>query len=59
MKKVAAIILATTMTMASLATSTSASVFVNGYFKGNGTYVAPHFRSSPDGFTFNNYSNWN
>ncbi len=59
MKKVAAIILATTMTMASLATSASASVFVNGYFKGNGTYVAPHFRSSPDGFTFNNYSNWN
>ena len=58
MKKIAAIVLATVVTMGSLSTTASADVFVNGYFKGNGTYVAPYFRSSPDGFTFNNYSNW-
>ena len=58
MKKIAAIVLATAVTFGSLASTASAGVFVNGYFKGNGTYVAPHYRSSPDSFTFNNYSNW-
>ena len=48
---VAASILAT-------ANSASAYVSVNGYFKSNGTYVAPHFRTSPDSFTFNNFSAW-
>jgi len=28
---------------------------VNGYTRSNGTYVAPHFRSAPDGVTYNNY----
>jgi hypothetical protein len=32
----------------------NAWVSVNGYFKGNGTYVAPHIRTSPDNFTWNN-----
>jgi hypothetical protein len=36
----------------------SASVSVNGYFKSNGTYVAPHFRTAPDNSLFNNYSYW-
>ena len=58
MKKIAAILLATAVTMGSLSTTASASVFVNGYTKSNGTYVGSHYRSSPDGFTFNNYSNW-
>ena len=34
----------------------SADVFVNGYTKKNGTYVEPHYRSSPDNSIFNNYS---
>lgn len=29
---------------------------VRGYVKQNGTYVAPHYRSAPDGNKFNNYS---
>lgn len=29
---------------------------VNGYFKNDGTYVQPHYRSAPDGNRFNNYS---
>jgi hypothetical protein len=46
--------------LATLLTSTSvfADVFVNGYFKRNGIYVQPHFRSSPDISTFNNFSSW-
>ena len=48
---VAASILAT-------ANTASAYVSVNGYFKSNGTYVAPHFRTSPDSYTFNNFSAW-
>ena len=30
-------------------------VHVNGYYRSNGTYVAPHVRSSPDGSRANNY----
>ncbi len=31
-------------------------VSVRGYFKKNGTYVPPHYRSSPDGNFYNNWS---
>lgn len=34
----------------------SASVYVNGYYRSNGTYVQPHYRSSPDSSPYNNYS---
>lgn len=33
-----------------------ASVYVHGYTKKNGTYVAPYYRSSPDSSPYNNYS---
>lgn len=32
------------------------SVSVRGYYRSNGTYVAPHHRSSPDGNFWNNWS---
>jgi hypothetical protein len=35
-----------------------ADEFVRGYFRSNGTYVAPHYRSSPDGNFFNNWSTY-
>src|SRR5712692_4781189 len=35
---------------------TSGSVNVRGYMKKNGTYVAPHKRSAPDGNFNNNWS---
>lgn len=46
--------------LVTLLTSSSvfADSFVSGYFKRNGIYVQPHFRSSPDISTFNNYSSW-
>ncbi len=28
----------------------------SGYIKKDGTYVAPHMKSSPDAYKFNNYS---
>ena len=33
----------------------SADVYVGGYFRKDGTYVEPHYRSSPDGYKWNNY----
>ena len=33
-------------------------VYVEGYFKSNGTYVAPHYRSRPDNSFQNNYSSF-
>lgn len=33
-----------------------ADEYVNGYSRSDGTYVAPHFRSSPNAYQFDNYS---
>jgi|ERR1051325_799793 hypothetical protein len=37
-------------------TAASAQVYVHGYTTKNGTYVAPHYRSTPDGNPYNNWS---
>ncbi len=36
--------------------SAFAQVHVRGYYRSNGTYVAPHWRSSPDSSYNNNWS---
>ena len=36
----------------------NALVHVDGYIKGNGTYVAPHYRTNPDGNPYNNFGSW-
>jgi len=33
-------------------------VYVGGYFKSNGTYVKPHYRTRPDNSFQNNYSSY-
>lgn len=33
-------------------------VGVHGYFRDNGTYVQPHFRTYPDGNPYNNLGSW-
>lgn len=33
-----------------------ADEYVHGYYKGNGTYVQPYYRSSPDNTVIDNYS---
>lgn len=39
-----------------LAGSAAAGDYVKGHFRSNGTYVQPHYRSSPNNSTFDNYS---
>lgn len=46
------------MCLLSLVNGAQAVVYVDGYVKGNGTYVAPHIRSNPDSSEYNNYSYW-
>lgn len=38
------------------ASNAKAYVSVKGYYKSNGTYVAPHVRSDPNGLKYDNYS---
>ena len=33
-----------------------ADTYVNGYYRSNGTYVAPHYRSSPNNTVTDNWS---
>lgn len=42
----------------SVANSVQAAVYVKGYFRSNGTYVQPHYRSNPDGNFYNNWSTY-
>jgi hypothetical protein len=39
-----------------LVSNSAFAVSVDGYFKKNGTYVKPHYRTQPDGNEYNNYS---
>ena len=39
-----------------LNTAANALVLVDGYFRSNGTYVDSHWRTSPDGVCWNNFS---
>ena len=36
----------------------SAQVSVRGYYRSNGTYVQPHYRSNPDRSFYNNWSTY-
>ena len=36
----------------------NADVHVRGYYRNNGTYVQPHYRSDPDGSRSNNWSTY-
>jgi len=56
-KLIIAITLSLLITFAFISVA-SASVYVNGYFRSDGTYVAPHYRSDPDGIFWNNYSSY-
>lgn len=48
--------IATAILFGFVAVSASAADQVHGYTRRDGTYVAPHYRSSPDGNPYNNYS---
>ena len=53
MKKVITLIIGILMVVPSLAAAKD--VYVNGYYRSNGTYVRPHIRSAPDSHRWNNY----
>ena len=40
----------------SIATPAFSQTYVRGYYRNNGTYVQPHYRSSPDSSILNNWS---
>ena len=44
------------LVVASLANAVSAQTYVQGYTTKSGTYVAPHYRSSPNSTTTDNWS---
>ena len=37
-------------------TTVFSDVYVEGYYRKNGTYVKPHYRSNPDGNIYTNFS---
>jgi hypothetical protein len=37
-------------------TAHARDTYVKGYTRANGTYVQPHYRSAPNGTTYDNYS---
>lgn len=45
-----------TILVSAFAGTAFADEHVNGYYRGNGTYVAPYTRSSPNGTVTDNYS---
>ena len=54
--KISSVLVVTSSILAMI--NTAHAVSVNGYWKSNGTYVMPHFRTAPDNSLFNNYSYW-
>jgi hypothetical protein len=44
------------LAVAALPGAAMAQTYVHGYTTKNGTYVAPHYRSAPDGNPYNNWS---
>ncbi|GAV24823.1 hypothetical protein ciss_07560 [Carboxydothermus islandicus] len=57
MKKWVALFLAAAILLTTTA-PVFAAVRVRGYFRSNGTYVQPHYRSYSDGYRYNNWSSW-
>jgi len=56
MKNSMVVILALVLIGLTAEASQAKSSHVNGYFKKDGTYVAPHYRTAPDSNPYNNYS---
>jgi hypothetical protein len=57
MKTLTKLTLSVTMLLASM-TLCNAQVYYRGYQRHNGTYVQPHWQSSPDGNFYNNWSTY-
>lgn len=44
------------MVMFGIGVSSVQAGYVSGYYRSNGTYVQPHYRSNPDRSVYNNWS---
>lgn len=56
MKSILSAIFAVALSGLGVTTAVADDVYVNGYYKSNGTYVQPYYRTSPDDSLLNNYS---
>lgn len=54
MKKLILALFATALVVPAIAVD--AQTYVNGYYRKDGTYVQPHYRSAPNNTTLDNYS---
>lgn len=52
MKQIIALLLLLLLSFGAVA----GDVYVNGYYRQDGTYVEPHYRSAPNQYKFDNYS---
>ena len=50
------VITAIALSLAFVSSGFAGSTYVRGYARRDGTYVSPHYRSSPDASPYNNYS---
>jgi len=55
MKQILAILLIFT-SLFFICSSTVEAVWIRGYYRRDGTYVSPHYRSNPNGLRYDNYS---
>ena len=51
-------IVAVLVVMCVTSAAARAAVGIRGYYRSNGTYVQPHYRSNPDGNFWNNWSTY-
>lgn len=49
-------VMALVMLISFLTISLAEAGWVRGYYRSDGTYVRPHYRTNPDGNPYNNYS---
>lgn len=56
MRKIATLLAVLGVLFAFNGSALAGDVFVQGYFRNNGTYVQPHYRSQADGNVWNNWS---
>lgn len=55
MKKITTVIMSLAIVFG-ITVCAKADVYVHGYYRSNGSYVEPHYRSNPDNSIYNNWS---
>lgn len=58
MSRILALVGAVALLLGTVAPVVAGDVYVRGHVRRDGTYVAPHWRSAPDGNPYNNWSTY-